>query len=233
MGMHTRKRSRADIVHDELRHLIVTLQLQPGQPLPEKELCERFGVSRTPLREAILRLAEHGLVAVAPQHGTFVAGISPRAVRLAHFMRENLEIPAFRRLAQHPSPDLKPAREILLAQKIAAARNDQAEFILLDDSFHEALFEAADLREVWAVIHARKGHLDRIRFIQGNARGSVEVPLAQHETILQALADRDPNRAADLLREHIAGSLVFMERHLRERPGIFLDDDAPARRRAS
>ncbi|MGP9804848.1 GntR family transcriptional regulator [Paracoccus sp. NSM] len=231
--MLRRRRSRADIVHDELRHLIVTLRLQPGQPLPEKDLCERFGVSRTPLREAILRLAEHGLVTIAPQHGTFVAGISPRAVRLAHFMRENLEIPAFRRLALQPEPDLKPARQILLAQKIAAARNDQAEFILLDDRFHEALFEAADLQEVWAVIHARKGHLDRVRFIQGNARGSVEVPLAQHEAILQALSARDPDQAADLLREHIAGSLTFMERHLREQPDMFLDDDATQPRRAS
>ena len=66
MGMHTRKRSRADIVHDKLRHLIVTLQLEPGQPLPGRELCERFR-SAEPLREAILRLAEHGLVMVAPQ----------------------------------------------------------------------------------------------------------------------------------------------------------------------
>ncbi|SCY11908.1 GntR family transcriptional regulator [Paracoccus tibetensis] len=231
--MQRRKRSRAEIVHDELRHLIVTLQLQPGQPLLEKELCERFGVSRTPLREAILRLAEHGLVTVAPQHGTFVAGISPRAVRLAHFMRENLEIPASRRLAQQAAADLKPAREILLAQKIAAARNDHAEFILLDDRFHEALFEAAGLHEVWSVIHARKGHLDRIRFIQGNARGSVEVPLAQHETILQALADGDADRSADLLREHVAGSLVFMERHLRERPELFVDEGGPVRRKVS
>lgn len=231
--MQRRRRSRAEIVHDELRHLIVTLQLQPGQPLLEKELCERFGVSRTPLREAILRLAEHGLVTVAPQHGTFVAGISPRAVRLAHFMRENLEIPAFRRLALHPKADLRPAREILLAQKIAAARNDHAEFILLDDRFHEALFEAADLLEVWTVIHARKGHLDRIRFIQGNARGSVEVPLAQHETILEALSAGDADRSAELLREHIAGSLVFMERHLRERPELFVDEGAPVRRKVS
>lgn len=231
--MQRRRRSRADIVHDELRHLVVTLTFQPGQALIEKELCERFGVSRTPVREAILRLAEHGLVTVAPQHGTFVAAISPRAVRLAHFMRENLEIPAFRRLALQQAPDLKPAREILLAQKIAAARNDHAEFILLDDRFHEALFEAADLQEVWAVIHAKKGHLDRIRFIQGNVRGSVEVPLAQHEAILQALEDHDTERAAELLSEHIAGSLIFLERHLQERPELFAADDGRAGRRAS
>ncbi|MDN5568072.1 MAG: GntR family transcriptional regulator, partial [Paracoccus sp. (in: a-proteobacteria)] len=141
-------------MHDALRHLIVTLELAPGQPVVEKEMCDRFDVSRTPLREALLRLAEHGLVTVAPQHGTFVASISPKAVRLAHFLRENLEIPAIRRLAAQHAPDLGPARDILMAQKVAAARNDQAEFILLDDRYHEALFEAVDLSDIWAVIQA-------------------------------------------------------------------------------
>lgn len=221
-----RRQSRADAVHDALRHLIVTLELAPGQPLVERDLCDRFGVSRTPLREALLRMAEHGLVMVAPQHGTFVAGISPRAVQVAHFLRENLEIPAIRRLATMVAPDLGPAREILVAQKIAAARNNQAEFILLDDRFHEALFIAAGLPEIWSVIHSRKGHLDRIRFIQGTARGSVQVPLEQHEQILEALVASQPDRAEVLLREHIAGSLLFLDRHLRERPELFLADVA-------
>lgn len=220
-----RRRTRADVVHDALRHLIVTLELAPGQLLSEKEMCDRFGVSRTPIREAFLRLAEHGLVTVAPQHGTFVAGISPKAVRLAHFLRENLEIPAIRRLAAQPAPDLSAARDILVAQKVAAARNDQAEFILLDDRYHEALFDAVDLSDVWAVIQARKGHLDRIRFIQGTVRGSVEVPLCQHEQILDALTAQDGNLAARLLKDHIAGSLAFLERHLRERPEMFIDDE--------
>ncbi|MFC0200396.1 GntR family transcriptional regulator [Paracoccus rhizosphaerae] len=225
-----RRRSSADIVHDELRQMIVTLELAPSHPVQERELCERFGVSRTPLREALLRLAEHGMVTVAPQHGTFVAGISPRAVRLAHFLRANLEVPAIERLAATPAPDLTRAREILTAQKIAAARNSQAEFILLDDSFHEALFAAADLPEIWSVIHARKGHLDRIRFIQGNARGSVDVPLKQHERILDALAEGQADAASRLLREHIAGSLEFLDRHLRERPEMFLNDEPSAAR---
>ncbi|WP_304620866.1 GntR family transcriptional regulator [Paracoccus sediminilitoris] len=220
-----RRRTRADVVHDALRHLIVTLELAPGQLLSEKEMCDRFGVSRTPIREAFLRLAEHGLVTVAPQHGTFVAGISPKAVRLAHFLRENLEIPAIRRLAGQPAPDLSAARDILVAQKVAAARNDQAEFILLDDRYHEALFDAVDLSDVWAVIQARKGHLDRIRFIQGTVRGSVEVPLRQHEQILDALTAQDGDLAARLLKDHIAGSLAFLARHLRERPEMFIDDE--------
>ncbi|MBM3605071.1 MAG: GntR family transcriptional regulator, partial [Alphaproteobacteria bacterium] len=123
MQTRTRKQSLAELIHDRLRHLIVTLELQPGQPLIEKELCESFGVSRTPLREAVLRLAEHGLVTVAPQHGTFVSLISPRAVRLAHFLRENLEVPVIRRLVALPVRPMDRVNAIILEQKILAARN--------------------------------------------------------------------------------------------------------------
>lgn len=221
--MQARRRSRADLIHDRLRHLIVTLELLPGQPLVERQLCETFGVSRTPLREAILRLAEHGLVTVAPQHGTFVSVISPRAVRLAHFLRENLELPVIRRLASLPVRNLDGAREILLEQKILAARNDQAGFILLDDRFHRALFDAAGLPEIWDVIHAKKGHLDRVRFLQGNMRG-VTVPLTQHEALLDAIARGTVAETERLLREHLGGSLDFLDRHLRERPELFVTD---------
>lgn len=219
--MQARRRTRADLVHDQLRHMIVTQDLQPGQPLIEKDLCETFGVSRTPLREAILRLAEHGLITVAPQHGTFVAQISPRDVRLAHFLRENLEVPVIRRLTLQPRRDLDAVRAILLDQKILAARDDRAGFILLDDRFHEALFDACGLAELWGVIHAKKGHLDRVRFLQGSLRGGVATPLAQHEAIVEAVAAGDADRAASLLRAHVAGSLEFMERQLRERPELF------------
>lgn len=72
MNVLPRKKSRASEIYDALRTLIVTLELPPKEVLQEKDLCDRFDVSRTPLREALLRLADHGLVTIAPQHGTFV-----------------------------------------------------------------------------------------------------------------------------------------------------------------
>lgn len=201
-----RRRSLTDQVHDRLRHMIVSLHLQPRQPLVEKELCKSFGVSRTPLREAILRLAEHGLITVAPQHGTFVSGISPRSVRWAHVLRESLEVPVMQRLASQPARRLDAVRKILLEQKILAARNDQAGFILLDDQFHEALFAACGVADLWGVIHAEQGHLDRVRFIQGNLRGGVTLPLAQDEALVDALAEGAAHKAAALTRAHVAGS---------------------------
>ncbi|WP_265502424.1 GntR family transcriptional regulator [Paracoccus beibuensis] len=237
MHTHTRRQSRADLIHDRLRHRIVTLDLRPGQTLNEKELCEDFGVSRTPLREAIMRLAEHGMVTVAPQHGTFVSNISPRAVKLAHFLRESLEVPVIRQLAQQPERRLNRLEDLVLEQKILAARDDQSGFILLDDQFHEALFAAAGLAELWSVIHAKKGHLDRVRFLQSNTRGGVTTPLTQHEAVLDAVARGAVGEAEALLREHVAGSLHFLEQQLRDRPDLFIADaggrSVPASRPAS
>ncbi|MDO5612527.1 MAG: GntR family transcriptional regulator [Paracoccus sp. (in: a-proteobacteria)] len=206
-----RRPLRSAVLHDALRQMIVTAVLPPGAPLNERDLCAQFGVSRTPLREAILRLAEHGLVEVAPQHGTFVSHISPRAVRLGHFLRENLELPVIRRLASDAMPDLTAARAAVLEQKLAETRNDHAAFILADDAFHQALFEAACLPEIWEVIHAKKAHLDRSRFQSGMLRGGLARPIAQHEAILQAIGDRLPDRAVALAREHIDSGLIALD----------------------
>lgn len=206
-----RRLLRSDVLHDALRQMIVTSELHPGAPLNDRELSERFGVSRTPIREAILRLAEDGLVTVAPQHGTFVADISHRAVRVGHFIRENLELPVIARLAGMEDAELGPARATILEQKLAEARNDHGAFILADDKFHSALFDAAGLPEVWAAVHRTKAHLDRIRFQSRVLREGVSAPISEHENILDAIAARDQDRAVALARQHIGRTLETLD----------------------
>ena len=205
------RRSRSDEIYDALRQMIVTARLPPSAALIERDLCTLFSASRTPLREAVLRLAEHGLVTVAPQHGTFVADLSPRMVRLAHFLRENLELPVISQLAAQRAADLREARATIIEQKLAAARDDRAALVLLDDRFHAALFDAARLSEVWDVIHAKKAHLDRIAFEQEQRRGFATA-IAQHEQILNAIEAGDPRSAVRCARDHIGASLAYLEK---------------------
>ena len=204
------RRSRSDEIYDALRQMIVTARLPPGAALVERDLCTLFSASRTPLREAVLRLAGHGLVTVAPQHGTFVASLSPRMVRLAHFLRENLELPVISQLAAQGTPDLRAARATIIEQKLAEARDDSAAFILLDDRFHQALFDAAGLPEVWDVIRAKKAHLDRIAFGQEQRRGFATA-IAQHEQILNAIEIGDTQAAVRCARDHVAAPLAYLE----------------------
>lgn len=205
------RRSRSDEIYDALRQMIVTARLPPGAALVERDLCALFSASRTPLREAVLRLAAHGLVTVAPQHGTFVAALSPRMVRLAHFLRENLELPVISRLAAQGAADLRGARATIIEQKLAAARDDHAALVLLDDRFHAALFDAAGLPEVWDVIHAKKAHLDRIAFGQEQHGGGGATAIAQHEAILDAIEAGDPEAAVRCARDHIGSPLAHLE----------------------
>jgi len=228
-----RRRSRADDIHDELRRMIVTLELAPREVLSEKYLCDLFVVSRTPVREAILRLAEHGLVEVAPQHGTFVSGINPRAVRQAHFLRESLEIPVLRRLCAIPHVNLDTARALVLQQHVLAARNEFAAFLPLDDAFHESLFQIADLKEIWGIIHGRKAHLDRIRFLQAPQPGKLTTLVEQHEAILDAIVEGAHLRVEEMIRSHVSGAVAFMEDLLVMQPDLFdVDISRPRRMRS-
>lgn len=216
-----RKRSRADVIYDELRRMIVTLELPPKQVLQERDLAERFAVSRTPVREAILRLAEQELVAIAPQHGTFVAAINPVSVRQAHFLRVNLEMPVVDLLCQAETLDLTRPRAVILEQKLIARHNSYADYLPLDDQFHQSLFEIAGMGGIWQVIHARKAHLDRIRFLKAAERSELDSLTRQHEAILDAIANRSRLSAQELVRAHVSGSLAFMQALLQSNPELF------------
>jgi DNA-binding GntR family transcriptional regulator len=233
MPQTERRRSLADGIYDQLRRRIVTLELRPGEMLNEKELCTRFAVSRTPVREAMLRLSEHGLVHIAPQHGTFVSGIDPQAVRQAHFLRENLETPVAQRLCDAEHVDLTELRGVILEQHVALAQNDFAAFLPLDDMFHRGLFELAGFGELWSVIQARKAHLDRIRFLQAPHQGKLALLVREHEAILEAITRHDRTEAERVVRAHLSGAVSFLEQLLAQRPELFAAFDRPARRAAA
>lgn len=221
MQLPRRRRSLADDIYDALRAEIVTLRMAPGETVSEKDLGQRFGVSRTPIREALLRLADHGLVEIAPQHATTVARIDPVAVRQAQFLRETLEAAVVRRLATGPAPDLTLPRALIAQHRVILETQDYFASVPVDDRFHHSLFELAGMGPIWAVIHARKAHLDRIRALQVPEPGKLAQVVEEHEAILTAIADRDPDRAERQLRIHVTNVLGALDRLLHERPDLF------------
>lgn len=221
MLLSRRRRSLADDIYDDLRAQIVTLRMAPGETVSEKDLGQHFGTSRTPIREALLRLADHGLVVIAPQHATKVARIDPDAVRQAQFLRENLEAAVVRRLSIGPPPDLSLPRAIIAEHRTILQTQDYFASVPVDDRFHKSLFDLAGMAPIWAVIHARKAHLDRIRALQVPEPGKLALVVDEHAAILSAIADRDPDRAEQLLRAHVTNVLGALDRLLRDRPDLF------------
>jgi DNA-binding GntR family transcriptional regulator len=140
-----------------LRHAIVTLKLRPGRSFSEQEVAQQLGVSRTPVREAFIKLAEAGLVEVLPQRGSFVRKISAKAVMDARFVREAIELAVLRRaVGRLDAGFFVASRELIAAQRAAAADKDLERFLGLDDAFHRSFAVQIDCVHAWAVIEVRR-----------------------------------------------------------------------------
>src|SRR4051794_28732563 len=152
--------------YDRLREAIVTLRLKPGERIADGRLAQELGVSRTPVREAILQLADEGLVDVVPQHGTFVAPISLEAVREAQFVREALEVAALREVVERVTDtQLAELDTSLAAQAEAESTHDAARFYTLDEAFHRRLMEISSFPGVWRIAARSRAHLNRVRIL--------------------------------------------------------------------
>jgi DNA-binding GntR family transcriptional regulator len=191
-------------IHDEIRRDIVTLRLKPNARLSENELALRFRTSRTPVREALIRLVDDGLIEVWPQRGSFVSRISLAAVRRARFVREALEVAVVRRAAEAGLPhSALEALDAAIAEQ-EAAEGDPELFTLADDAFHRGLADNIGFGGLWSVIEDEKAQLDRIRFLSLPNVTPIEALIAQHRAILRAVGARDPAAAERDMREHMA-----------------------------
>jgi GntR family transcriptional regulator, rspAB operon transcriptional repressor len=205
-----------------LRDAIIRAELPPGRKLSENELATWLGVSRTPIREALVRLRDERLVAIVPQLGTFVSYISPQAVSDAHFIREALECAAIRETAiVATEDDIASLEENLRAQERADERGDFDAFYVLDEEFHRVLCDLSGHATVWAVSQRAKGHLNRIR------RLSIPIPtyigemIAEHRGVVAAVAEHDPDLAEERLRHHLRMVLSEIPRIRSENPDYF------------
>jgi len=187
-----------------LRDQIIRAELAPGRQLSENELAARLGVSRTPIREALVRLRDERLVAIVPQLGTFVSRISPQAVSDAQFIREALEVAAIRQAATLASEDdVAALEENLRAQERADERADFDAFYVLDDDFHRMLCDLSGHATVWAVSQRAKGHLNRIRRLSLPMPSYLGEMIAEHRGVVAAVAAHDADEAEARLRHHL------------------------------
>ena len=205
-----------------LREAIVRAELEPGRQLSENELAARLGVSRTPIREALVRLRDERLVEIVPQLGTFVTQISTSAVADAQFIREALECAAVRRAAELATEDdIAALEDTLRAQERARDTDDFDAFYVLDDAFHQALCDLSNHRAVWPVSQRARGHLNRIRRLSLPLPSYLELMIEQHRRVLNAVADHDCDGSEALLRDHLRNVLQEVPRIRAAHPEFF------------
>ena len=218
--------STRDQVYLALRDAIVSAELEPGRRLSENELADRLGVSRTPVREALIRLGDERLVAIIPQLGTFVTLISPRGVADAVFVREALECAAVRLAAQRVDPPTLVALQSNLgAQRRAEAEQDAEAFDRLDEELHRMLCEAAGHEIAWTLARRANGHLDRIRRLSLPEPSYLGAMVREHQAVVAAVAAGDADAAHDALRHHLQSVGSGLEA-LRTAHPDFFDEEA-------
>jgi len=210
-------------VLESLREAIMSLQLEPGIALDRSQLAQQFGVSQTPVRDALMRLSEEGLVDVRPQHATLVSRIDVAAAREAHFLRRSLELEIVRELAQHAcAADLDGLRTQLALQKALASRQDYRGFVAADKEFHRQMYVAAGMPRLWGLVQRMSGHVDRLRLLHLPTSGKTSSIMRDHAHIVDAIGRRDPAAAQEALRTHLSGTLASVDEIQKRYPDFLL-----------
>lgn len=209
-------------IYADLRAELVALQRRPGDPLLESAIALSYGVSRTPVREAILKLADEGLVEIFPQSGIFVSRISLAALPEAIIVRRSLEETTTRMATERASASqILGLHSILERQREADAAGDRETFHQADEAFHAAIADIAGHPGIWQLILQVKIHVDRFRRLTLPQRGRMAEVITEHEAIMAAIEARNPASAAAAMVRHLERLLADISATQHNNPEFF------------
>lgn len=198
-------RSTARWLQDEVRRAIVEMEFAPGARLSELELAARYAVSRQPVREAIISLANDNLVDVRPQRGTFVSYLSLERMQESRLLREAIETTIIRHACRRFDPSFHVAIQSSLAvQRVCAEAGDRAGFQTADTEFHALLAEGAGFPHAWETIKSLKRHTDRICKLTLSDPATMLGLVDQHQAVLDAVHSHASAKAVRLMRGHLS-----------------------------
>jgi len=200
--------SLVDQTYQELRKNIIHLKLAPEQPLVEKDIATVFGISKTPVREALIRLQKDKLVNVVPKSGSYVSPVSLERYFEASFVRESLEVGCIKRLAEKGVTLVEEVklRSIINQQKLLLDTDpdNYIDFFNEDEKLHKSFFEYAGIIGVWDLLNGAKAEIDRVRHLKRMLKlDRKQQVYDEHSEIVEAVIRRDPEKAQELLRFHI------------------------------
>ncbi|MGR3320333.1 MAG: GntR family transcriptional regulator [Pseudooceanicola sp.] len=215
----------AEVVYEKLYTAIASMELPPGTPMSELTLTEEFGVSRTPIREALQRLAKEKLVEIVPKSGTFVGRIPISALIEAIVARRALEATTVRNAVQRATPDdIARLRDQLAEQRSLAEAGDLTRFHAADEAFHAAIAEVAGYPGIWDIIRSLKIQVDRYRQLTLPQTGRLEKVLREHTAVVDAMAVGEADRAARAMEEHLDKLQLDIEIFGQTWPDYFIHD---------
>lgn len=187
-----------------LRQQIIEMSMPPGMRVIEREIAEAHGISRTPVHEAVQRLAEDGLIEIRPRVGTFVARIPLDALDEAMLIRTALEQTVVGEAAKRSTIEgINLLRDIINTQNACSQAGDTKGFHQADEAFHVQLGIISGHPGIWPIILQAKMQIDRYRQLTLPLPGRMKVVVDEHISIVNAVASHDSNAAISAMRQHL------------------------------
>lgn len=187
-----------------IKNNIIRLELAPGSRVSEKNLADEMGLSRTPVREALIELARGGIVEIYPQRGSVVALIDYSLVEEARFMRSVMENAVVRLVCEMAKPeDILKLGENLKLQEFYLDSTDTGRLMELDDDFHKLLFDIAQKSQSYLLMQNLTLHFDRVRNMALSAVKELKI-VQDHQAIVEAIRQHDAEKAGELMEIHLS-----------------------------
>jgi DNA-binding GntR family transcriptional regulator len=196
--------SASSMIYADLRAQLLSLERRPGEAISEAGIALSYGVSRTPVREAILKLSDEGLLEIFPQSGIIVSRIPVAALPEAIIIRKALEETTARLAAERAtSSQILGLRATVERQREAETAKDSEAFHQADEAFHGTIAEIAGHPGIWKLIQQVKVHVDRYRRLTLPQRGRIALAISEHEAVVTAIEMHNPERAAGAMNHHL------------------------------
>jgi GntR family transcriptional regulator, rspAB operon transcriptional repressor len=214
--------------YNQLKDEILKLKLIPGTKISEKIMSDELQVSRTPIREAFIKLAQEELLTIVPQSGTFVSLINLNLAEEARFVREIIETNIVGLCCENMTDEISLKLEMnLKMQEIMASheagKREKEKFFDLDESFHKELFICCGKERTWKMIQDMAGHLNRFRLLRLKDIKDLdwEILISHHKEIYEAILEGNRTKAEQLMSDHMRLMLSEKGVLLQEFPEYF------------
>lgn len=214
-----------DYVYEVIKRNIINLNMAPGTRVSEKEISDLLNVSRTPVREAFIKLAKEGLLYILPQRGTYISYIDLDIVEDARFIRESLEKSVLK-IATEKFPEelLDVLQESINVQKKLIEKKSYFEFLEKDEEFHKTIFGGCNKLRTWSFIQQINSEYKRVRMLTFIADINWKDIIGQHMQILESIRNHNEQMGQEVISNHIK-KLIFEQIELKERyPQYFKED---------
>ncbi len=225
---HIVRVTASEEIYQTLRSEILSLRFKPGEELNLQLLSEQLQVSRSPVRDALMKLSGDNLVDIFPQKGTRVSLIDLKQVEEERFLRKSLEEAAVRKfIYTYTEENLDTMEESILLQQKAMKEENFINFLAADNAFHGVIFSAINMHRIWNLIQSQGGNHHRIRLLSFSEKNVLGNIIEQHQTMLGALRFKDLSEMLVLEDKHLSKLLQETESMVVRYPTYF-KKDAPA-----